>query len=70
MILPIEYSDVITLILAIFAFVGIMRGWYKEGITSLFVAALAILVWKPALANEIIGRDYSIPRRSRDQWHY
>ena len=55
MILPIEYSDVITLILAIFAFVGIMRGWYKEGITSLFVAALAILVWKPALANEIIG---------------
>ncbi|MBN1581351.1 MAG: hypothetical protein JXA89_11675 [Anaerolineae bacterium] len=55
MILPIEYSDVITLILAIFAFVGIMRGWYKEGITSLFVAALAILVWRPALANEIIG---------------
>ncbi len=55
MVLPIEYSDIITLILAIFAFVGIMRGWYKEGITSLFVAALAILVWKPAVANKIIN---------------
>jgi hypothetical protein len=55
MILPIEYSDIITLILAIFAFVGIMRGWYKEGITSLFVAALAILVWRPELARKIIG---------------
>lgn len=55
MTLPIDYSDVITLILAVFAFVGIMRGWYKEGITSLFVSALAILVWRPALANKIIG---------------
>ncbi len=54
MVLPIEYSDIITLILMIFAFVGIMRGWYKEGITSIFVAALAILVWKPTLANKII----------------
>ena len=55
MTLPIEYSDIVTLVLAVFAFVGIMRGWYKEGITSLFVAALAVLVWRPALANEIIG---------------
>ncbi len=55
MILPIEYSDLITLILAIFAFVGVMRGWYKEGITSLFVAGLAIMVWQPSLAREIIG---------------
>ncbi|MBN1937590.1 MAG: hypothetical protein JW934_23235 [Anaerolineae bacterium] len=54
MVLPIEYSDIITLILMIFAFVGIMRGWYKEGITSIFVAALAILVWKPAVANKVI----------------
>lgn len=55
MVLPIEYSDVITLILAIFAFVGVMRGWYKEGITSLFVAALAILVWRPELAREVVN---------------
>lgn len=55
MVLPIEYSDIITLILAVFAFVGIMRGWYKEGITSLFVAALAILIWKPAVANKIVS---------------
>jgi hypothetical protein len=55
MTLPIEYADVITLVLAIFAFVGVMRGWYKEGITSLFVAALAILIWRPSLASEIIN---------------
>jgi hypothetical protein len=54
--LPIEYSDLLILILAIFAFVGIMRGWYKEGITSLFTSALAILVWKPEWANEIIEK--------------
>jgi hypothetical protein len=41
--------------LAIFAFVGIMRGWYKEGITSIFVAALAVLVWRPELADRVIG---------------
>ncbi len=55
MTLPIEYSDLIILVLGIFTFVGVMRGWYKEGITSLFVAALAILAWRPQLANQIIG---------------
>ncbi len=54
MTLPIEYSDLLTLVLAIFAFVGIMRGWYREGITSLFTMALAVLVWKPAVAHKII----------------
>ena len=55
MTLPIEYSDVLTLVLAIFAFVGIMRGWYKEGITALFTTALAILIWQPKLADGVIG---------------
>jgi hypothetical protein len=54
MTLPIDYSDLITLVLAIFAFVGIMRGWYKEGITALFTIALAILVWRPQVAEKII----------------
>jgi hypothetical protein len=54
MTLPIEYSDLLTLILAIFAFVGLMRGWYKEGITSLFATALALLVWKPEIARKFI----------------
>lgn len=56
MTLPIEYSELLTLILAIFAFVGIMRGWYKEGITSIFAVALAILVWKPVIAAEVIDK--------------
>jgi uncharacterized membrane protein required for colicin V production len=54
MTLPIEYSDLVTLVLAIFAFVGLMRGWYKEGITSLFTTTLAILIWRPAIAQKII----------------
>lgn len=54
MTLPIEYSDLLTLVLAIFAFVGIMRGWYREGITSIFTMVLAVLVWKPTVAHKII----------------
>jgi len=54
MTVPIEYSEVLTLVLVIFAMVGMMRGWYREGVTSLFVAFLAILVWRPEIANGII----------------
>ena len=54
MTLPIEYSDVLTLVLGIFAFVGVMRGWYREGVTTLFATLLAVLVWKPAVAEKII----------------
>ena len=56
MTLPIEYSDLMTLVLFLFALVGFMRGWYKEGITSFCAAALAILVWKPAVAREVIDK--------------
>jgi hypothetical protein len=54
MTLPIEYSDLVTLFLFIFAIVGLMRGWYKEGVTAFFVAALAILVWQPEMASGVI----------------
>jgi hypothetical protein len=54
MTVPIEYSEVLTLVLIIFAMVGMMRGWYREGVTSLFVAFLAILVWRPEIGNGII----------------
>jgi uncharacterized membrane protein required for colicin V production len=54
--LPIEYGELVSLFLFIFAFVGLMRGWYKEGITSLFAAALALLVWRPEAARMLIGR--------------
>jgi hypothetical protein len=54
--LPIEYSELVSLFLFIFAFVGLMRGWYKEGITSLFAASLALLVWRPEVAGMLIER--------------
>jgi hypothetical protein len=54
MTLPIEYSDVLTLVVLIFAVIGMMRGWYREGITALFVAFLAVLVWQPDIAERII----------------
>jgi hypothetical protein len=56
MTLPIEYDQLVTLFLFIFAMVGLMRGWYKEGITSLFAALLALLVWRPEVARVLIGR--------------
>ncbi len=55
MTVSIEYSEVLILVVLIFAVVGMMRGWYKEGITSLFVAFLAVLVWQPDIAAGIIN---------------
>jgi hypothetical protein len=55
MTLPIDFGELRLLILIIFAFVGIMRGWYREGITTLFVALLGILVWQPEVADQIIN---------------
>ena len=55
MTLPVDYSELQILLMAVFAFIGIMRGWYREGITALFVAFLAIMVWQPELAEGIIG---------------
>lgn len=56
MTLPVDYNQLVTLFLFIFAMVGLMRGWYKEGITSLFAALLALLVWRPEVARTLIGR--------------
>ena len=55
MTLPIEYNEVLTLVLVIFGIVGMMRGWYREGVTALFVALLAILVWRPEIGESIIS---------------
>jgi hypothetical protein len=56
MVLPIEYADLVMLFLFIFAVVGLMRGWFKECITALFAGALAVLVWQPDIAREIIDK--------------
>ena len=54
MTLPIDYNEVLTLVLVIFGIVGMMRGWYREGMSALFVALLAILVWRPEIAEALI----------------
>jgi hypothetical protein len=55
MTLPIDFRELQILIIGIFAFIGIMRGWYREGITSLFVAVLGILVWRPETGRGLIN---------------
>ena len=55
MTLPIDYRELQLLILFIFAMVGIMRGWYREGITALFVAALGVFAWRPEVGEWIIN---------------
>ena len=52
--ISIDFKELQLLILGVFAFVGILRGWYREGITSLFVAVLGILVWEPSTGQGII----------------
>ncbi len=54
MTLPIDFQEVQLLILIIFAFVGLMRGVLREGVTTLFVGALAILAWRPETGRQII----------------
>jgi hypothetical protein len=54
MALPINYADVVMLFLFLFAAIGLLRGWHKEGVTSFFAAGLAVLVWKPSQARKII----------------
>jgi hypothetical protein len=41
--------------LVVFGIVGMMRGSYREGVTALFVAFLAILIWQPEIGESIIG---------------
>jgi len=55
MTLPIDYTEVLTLVLIIFGIVGMMRGSYREGVTALFVVLLAILVWRPEIGEAIIN---------------
>jgi hypothetical protein len=55
MTLPIDFRELQLLIIGIFAFIGIMRGWYREGITSLFIAVLGILVWRPETGQGMIN---------------
>jgi hypothetical protein len=52
--ISIDFRELQLLIVGVFAFVGIMRGWYREGVTSLFVAVLGILVWEPDTGQGII----------------
>jgi hypothetical protein len=52
--ISIDFRELQLLIVGIFAFVGLMRGWYREGITSLFVAVLGILVWEPETGQGLI----------------
>jgi hypothetical protein len=54
--IPIDFQEIRILIIFIFAFVGIMRGVYREGVTTIFVGFLAILAWRPETGRGIIDR--------------
>jgi hypothetical protein len=54
MTLPIDFRELQLVILFVFAMVGVMRGFHREGITTLFVAFLGILVWRPEIGQGII----------------
>jgi hypothetical protein len=52
--MTIDYSEIVILVVVLFGIVGMMRGFFKEGVTALFVAFLAVLVRSPENGRAII----------------
>ncbi len=52
--LLIPYEQLLLLVMALFMFVGAMRGWYREFISTIVLVALAAILIEPDLATPII----------------
>jgi hypothetical protein len=53
-IIDIDYNTLIIVIIALFALSGYLRGWWREGITTVFLVLLVIFLTQPELAQRII----------------
>jgi hypothetical protein len=52
--LSIPYEQVLLLVMALFMFIGAMRGWYREFISSVVLIALAVFLIQPELATPVV----------------
>ncbi len=53
-IIEIPYETLMIIIVALFALSGFLRGWWREGITTIFLILLTIFLTSPELAGSII----------------
>jgi hypothetical protein len=53
-ILDIPYETLMIIVVALFALSGFLRGWWREGITTIFLILLTIFLTSPDLAGTII----------------
>jgi hypothetical protein len=49
----IDYMTILYMVMGLFALVGFFRGWLKEGITTVFLGLLTVILTKPELAEVI-----------------
>ena len=52
--LLIPYDQLLLLVMALFMFVGALRGWYREVVSTVFLVVLAIFLVKPELAVPVV----------------
>lgn len=53
-IIDIDFNTLMIVIIALFALSGYLRGWWREGITTIFLILLVIFLTQPDLARRII----------------
>jgi hypothetical protein len=53
-ILTLDWETLTIIIVALFALSGFLRGWWREGITTIFLILLTIFLTSPELAGSII----------------
>jgi hypothetical protein len=54
-IIDINYDTLMIIVIALFALSGFLRGWWREGITTIFLILLVIFLTQPELADDIIS---------------
>jgi hypothetical protein len=53
-ILTLDWETLTIIVVALFALSGFLRGWWREGITTIFLILLTIFLTSPELAGSII----------------
>jgi hypothetical protein len=54
-IIDIDWDLLMIIMIGLFALSGFLRGWWREGITTIFLVLLVIFLTQPELAEDIIG---------------
>ena len=53
--IQIDYNTILYMVMGLFALVGFLRGWLKEGLTTLMLALLTALLKYPDIARTVFG---------------